>query len=104
MSHTPGPWRIVDREILEDGSIYPAHIVGAKDIEIVHIETNIAVELSQQYPDSIWTHNAKRDSNARLIAAAPDLLDALKYARRFLKKEDVDVCFIDAAIARAESI
>ena len=40
-------------------------------------------------------------ANARLIAAAPDLLEALKYARRFLRPADHDTAFIDAAIAKA---
>lgn len=40
-------------------------------------------------------------ANARLIAAAPDLLKALEYARRFVKPADVDTDFIDAAIAKA---
>jgi len=26
--YTPGPWKVVPREILEDGSVYPQHIVG----------------------------------------------------------------------------
>jgi hypothetical protein len=39
---------------------------------------------------------------ADLFAAAPDLLAALKFARRFLKPEDCDTAYIDAAIARAQ--
>lgn len=38
---------------------------------------------------------------ARLIAAAPDLLEALIYARRFLKAGDHDTEFVDGAIAKA---
>lgn len=39
---------------------------------------------------------------AHLFAAAPDLLDALCYAKRFLKKnEDVDMDYIDSVIAKA---
>lgn len=37
-----------------------------------------------------------------LLAAAPDLLAALKYARRFLDEEDADLRVIDAAILKAE--
>jgi hypothetical protein len=45
---------------------------------------------------------AEIEANFKLIAAAPDLLEALKYAKRFLKPEDVDMAFIDAAIEKAE--
>ena len=38
---------------------------------------------------------------ARLFAASPKLLNALIYAKRFLKKEDVDMEFIDDAIKQA---
>ena len=41
-------------------------------------------------------------ANARLIAAAPELLEALKYARRFLKPANHDVEFVDGVIAKAE--
>ena len=43
----------------------------------------------------------KTEANAALIAAAPELLEAMKYARRFLKPADADTAFIDAAIAKA---
>ena len=39
---------------------------------------------------------------AHLIAAAPELLAALVYARRFLKPEDHDTEFVDAAIKKAK--
>lgn len=39
---------------------------------------------------------------AKIMAAAPDLLEALKYARRFLRGIDHDVDYVDAAIAKAE--
>ena len=39
--------------------------------------------------------------NARLIAAAHQLLAALKYARRMVNASKCDIAFIDAAIAKA---
>lgn len=42
------------------------------------------------------------NANGLVMAAAPDLLKGLKYARRFLKAEDVDVAYIDGLIAKAE--
>ncbi|MBX5131642.1 hypothetical protein HJB80_02905 [Rhizobium lentis] len=37
-----------------------------------------------------------------LLASAPDLLKALKYARRFLRGIDHDVDYVDSIIAKAE--
>ncbi len=45
-----------------------------------------------------------RDKNAPLIVAAPELLEALKYARRFLRPEDHDTAYVDRAIARAMDV
>lgn len=41
------------------------------------------------------------EANAKLIAAAPDLLEALKYVKRFLVSTEVDINFIDQAIKKA---
>ena len=35
------------------------------------------------------------------IAAAQDLYEALKYARRFLRAQDHDVAYVDAVLAKA---
>lgn len=41
-------------------------------------------------------------ADAILIAAAPEMLDALRYARRFLNAQDHDTSYIDGVIAKAE--
>jgi len=84
MSHTPGPWAENDFSGLKGSN---GKRVMAWGLGIAH-----------------GPRSVESEANTKLITAAPELLEALKYARRFLKKEDVDVCFIDAAIARAESI
>lgn len=48
-----------------------------------------------------WPINGEMEANANLIAAAPDLYEALCYARRFVNSDDVDTKFIDAALAKA---
>ena len=72
-----GPWTICD--------------AANNDVAEVYSVQNAGVPTSRE--DSI--------AYARLFAAAPDLLEALVYARRFLKAEDHDVAFVDAAIAAA---
>lgn len=58
--HTPGPWRVVGPQAVksptgEVATVYPA-----------------------RHSESIEEEDAGREANARLIAAAPDLLAALR--------------------------
>lgn len=93
--HTPGPWRI-------NGSLITSQAAMALQVAIV-------------YPPKVGNAPRdidERDANARLIAAAPDLLDALRllldglqtYAPEFmhgLPKADY-IRAARAAIAKAE--
>ena len=56
MNHTPGPWKVFDRTL-----------VGTDDIAVANVKGS----------DSI--SDAQDEANARLIAAAPELLAALKH-------------------------
>lgn len=51
--------------------------------------------------DRIVAGSIKTEAEAQLLAAAPDLLDALKYARRFLNARDHDTALVEAAIQKA---
>ena len=73
-AHTQGPWSCVPGEFF---SVY-------------------------SYVDGEPIAVPKTEANAALIAAAPELLEAMKYARRFLKPADADTAFIDAVITKAE--
>lgn len=59
--HTPGPWRLTE-SILEDGRPFFS-IAGADRVDLGYLSLRSAEELT---------------ANARLIAAAPDLLEALE--------------------------
>ncbi len=61
--HTPGPWRI-------EGA---GHMHAAGSTALMHENYCIAV-----------FRGVDSDANARLIAAAPDLLDALRLAEGFI--------------------
>lgn len=66
MSHTPGPWKIG----YSDGS-------GASDGIYITNASNEAIVRGGN-PDGYLCHGVLRPCDARLIAAAPDLLKALK--------------------------
>lgn len=99
--HTPGPWR-ANAEFGYDIETADGHF----QIATVRDESDDLL-LDRQYAPI----PSEADANARLIAAAPDLLQALKTARLYSLECQVQhgsteyVSFhgvLDAAIARAE--
>ena len=81
-AHTPGPWRVIETHLLpHDGD----HVADMSNGLMVVANAKLGAPLA----------------DARLIAAAPKLLEALKYARRMVKASECDVAFIDDAIAKA---
>ncbi len=84
--HTPGPWSVTTLKATNGDTC-----VGVKSDEV-----SVVVA---------WCHGRsieEEHANARLMAESTKLLEALKYARRFLKPSEVDTVFIDAAIKKAE--
>jgi hypothetical protein len=79
MSHTPGPWFASPLQTADDGwtfcTVGPFDVRG-KSLEH-HVEDTIA---------DVSGINHDAEANARMIAAAPDLLEA---ARAFLQKWEV---------------
>ncbi len=101
--HTPGPWKLDGLTVKGPPRKWPGqdpHYVQCAAAEIVaHVPSQPGCY--QEYPLDI----AK--ANARLIAAAPDLLAALKFVLpsiRRANKEDSDWCGdlskVEAAIAK----
>jgi hypothetical protein len=82
--HTPGPWSVVDGEIEAEGAA------------VASVDRH---ELNPACVDA--------EANARLIAAAPELLEALDYLYNWTKDVGGDEAFHDwrrraaAAIAKA---
>lgn len=73
---TPGPWRVVERAPMEDGSVYPTHILGgAADFQVCLMEGAAVAALlhSGEWKTVVSTSAA----NAHLIAAVPELYAAL---------------------------
>lgn len=82
-SHTPGPWHVYRDEINDEDGLTVAHAVRF-----------------------VPPYRAQSDANARLLAAAPDLLEALCLAHDYLAANgwegDARMEPILAAIAKAE--
>ena len=75
--HTPGPWVVKGSKVWEEKHFYKAR-------------RGIVAE-----PSISWRDSAEFEANARLIAAAPDLLAALKEWDRLS-------LVIDSAVRRAD--
>ena len=75
--HTPGPWLAASKA----SSIVGRPVVGPNGEAIANVHEMMA--RPEGIDDKKWaSYKAACDANARLIAAAPDLLEALTYIAR----------------------
>ena len=92
-NHTPGPWKFDESymwsERLSGGPKYHFRVTGANG------ETWTPIALCQSNARAV-----DNEANARLIAAAPDLLEALQYAIKQVP-ELATVPGISSAISKA---
>lgn len=88
LKHTPGPWAIVD-----------GHYPCMKEISGPSFKINIVMSAT----DLDFNDFLKRSADARLIAAAPELLEALLDCREALRRtgHDGELAIVNAAIAKA---
>jgi hypothetical protein len=91
MSHTPGPWVLDGDDIIERtgflGGVYVAH----KD----------SGRVAEAFVNCRVTTDDECRANARLIAAAPDLLNALKTLASVAESRGIPADAARAAIAKA---
>lgn len=94
--HTPGPWTTDEQE--HDAPYQNIKIKAGSHRTVCTIWIDDA---------PVRDFNAEQTANASLIAAAPDLLDALKTAKWMLERDYIDdqkmrvIEKCDAAIAKA---
>jgi hypothetical protein len=87
-AHTPGPWTASGGAVFSETAV---HLAGRYLVASVYGD------------DPECREDAAMIDNARLISAAPDLLEALKRCRfDSLNMTLADMKFIRAAIAKAE--
>jgi len=79
-AHTPGPWLIVQDDDFAGLSIRSGNERDASHISYLQIcaDINGLRKKSEKYADT------EAQANARLIAAAPDMYEALKIARDYM--------------------
>jgi hypothetical protein len=87
--HTPGPWIAAPYS-----SVVGAPVVSASGRSVAKV-TYFALG------ESFSNHDAESDANARLIAAAPEMLEALRMYERG-EEATVLAATVRAAIAKAE--
>ena len=98
-THTPGPWLVRFDEDRFDPSRSALKIIDGRDESLNH--TNGALSLAFVNVTAFAPHMDEPLANARLIAAAPDLLAALeRLAHPMADDEDLD--YAREVIAKAK--
>lgn len=95
--HTPGPWRTRNHGVIVGG---PFHQFERGTAQRQIAMACVIVDCEQA--------EAERDANARLISAAPDMAEALRFASQFLSEGSNDpteraraIAMIDGALIKA---
>lgn len=107
--HTPGPWHAVSHycdsiTVVDSGGF--SHVSASHTAVLLDYSAKLGICHWADSPDaSRELSEEEQAANARLIAAAPDLLDALQVAELALRERGLRACGeykqIEAAIAKA---
>lgn len=86
-AHTPGPWTVHkdgNGNVRIAGGVSPDPVTNARYLWVASVPHT-------QHANPLWRQTEEREANARLIAAAPDLLEAAQIAL-----EEMDEAFGDS--------
>jgi len=98
MKHTPGPWKEERCHAANIVDVYDGHIIREGDGWRIPNGINLICTVAH-----VGTAQAT-NANARLIAAAPELLEACKRALVYVKSDPAVyplICCLEEAIAKA---
>lgn len=94
--HTPGPWEIIGKTTAQGGPLFIESICKDEHVgPICEIRSNL------KYPGCSQEDANGRNANASLIAAAPDLLEALEELLQLIEIERPDWQHTEQHLARA---
>lgn len=106
-AHTPGPWKAKGEDGKYDNrrnswTVYDDDS-SCSDVAPITLEDGTIIAFAVTSDDSYFPFEDRVDANAKLISAAPDLLEALKSARAFISHNAFPgaISIIDAAISKA---
>ena len=114
MTHTPGPWRVrcvVDRGRDLEGTDKCFRIAAGTESWRENMVVALSFDRDYGYPEG----GIQNEANARLIAAAPELLEACRLVVAWLTsfsmpptstiaEKQEHLAILDAAIAKAEGV
>lgn len=96
---SPGPWEYIPSN--ENHGPYVVNVYGSDVCDCYAMSDPRALAVCNG-GDSKPIHFRDADANARVIAAAPDMLATLKDIRDFLKRSGYDTRLVHSVITKAE--
>lgn len=99
MNHTPGPWIYECKPGRSDGFVFSES--DPEGLNICTIDPDLRVKHDDRRKSDDWVFSDRRAADARLIAAAPDLLAALSEMLSASDLGDLDSLANAAQSARA---